>query len=92
MAHVPNDTILGGVIDIVQGNRNLHHAETRGQMAWIHCHFLHDVAPQFVAHLRQVFHLQPSQILGILDVVQQFIVRILHYRFLILGTKVRINE
>ena len=56
MSHIPYDTILWGVIDIVQRNSNLHHAEAGGQMTWIHCYLLHDILAQFFTELRQIVH------------------------------------
>jgi hypothetical protein len=35
MTYVPYDTVLWGIIDIVQGYRNFRYAKTGGQMAWV---------------------------------------------------------
>ena len=65
VAYVPYDTVVGGVIDVVQGNGDLGHAEARCQVPGIDRQFFNDVAPQFVAYLRQLLHLEFAQVFRI---------------------------
>ena len=58
MAHVPYDAVFRRVVDIVQRNGDLCHAETRRQMTGIHRHLLNDVLAQFLAKQGQFVHRQ----------------------------------
>ena len=53
MPHVPDDAVVGRVEDIVQGHRELHHAQATGKVAGVAGHFANDFQPQLVADLRQ---------------------------------------
>jgi hypothetical protein len=70
MAYIPDDTVLGSVVDIMQGNGDLCHTEARSQMAGIHSHLLNDILTQLLAELRQGVYRQFAQILRILDLIE----------------------
>ena len=53
MPHVPDDAVVGRVEDVVQGHRELHHAQATGKVAGVAGHFAYDFQPQLVADLRQ---------------------------------------
>ena len=55
MPHVPDDTVVGGVEDVVQGYSQLHNAQPAGKMSWIVGHLLYDFLAEFAAYLRQSF-------------------------------------
>jgi hypothetical protein len=69
MTHVPDDTILGSIEHIVQGDGKLHHAKARCQMARVHRELLHNVPTQFFAYLRQLIDTQATQVGGKLYIV-----------------------
>ena len=49
MAHIPDQTIHRGLVDIMQGHRQFDDAETRGQMATAAADGAQQELPQFIA-------------------------------------------
>ena len=43
MTHIPNNTVVGGVIYVMEGNGQLHHAKTGGEVSGVYRQLLHDV-------------------------------------------------
>jgi heterodisulfide reductase subunit B len=56
MAYVPYNTILRGIVDVVQSYCNFCHAQTGSQMPRIDREFLYDVLAELLAHLRQLVY------------------------------------
>jgi heterodisulfide reductase subunit B len=54
MAYVPYNTILRGIVDVVQSYCNFCHAQTGSQMSRIDRELLHDVFAELLAHLWQL--------------------------------------
>ena len=72
VADVPDDLVLGRVIDIVQRGGQLHGAEARGQMARIDRALVDDIPPQLVAIAAQLLRRELFQIARRGDRMQQF--------------------
>ena len=53
MSHVPDDAIARRLENIVERNRQFHHAERTGEVTWIAGHVADDFLPQLIAQLRQ---------------------------------------
>ena len=66
MTYIPYDTVLGGVEDVMECYGDFHHTKTRCQMTRVYGHFLDNVLTQFLTELRQLVHLQSSEIFWIL--------------------------
>ena len=54
MAHIPHQTIVGRVENVVKGHGQLDYTQRRGQMSGVDGEFLDDLFAQFLAHLRQL--------------------------------------
>ena len=71
MPHVPDDTVIRRVEDVVKRHCQLHHAKTRGEMSRVHRHLFYDVLPQFLAYLGQLLNTQFPQVRWIVDAAQE---------------------
>lgn len=69
MAYVPNDSVFRGIINVMEGHRNLYHAKARCQMTGVYGYLLYDILTEFLANLGQIVHLQFAQILRILNLI-----------------------
>ena len=66
VTHIPDDTVVGSVEDIVQGHRELYHTKTGGKVAGIDRHLVDDVLTELTAHLGKGVDRQTTQVRGIL--------------------------
>ena len=71
MAHIPDQPVVGGVEHIVEGDGEFHHAEAGAEMAAGLTHAVEQVEAQFVRQLGELGRLQPAQVGGGLDLIQQ---------------------
>ena len=55
MPHIPYNTVVGRIKDVVQGNRKLHHSKSAGEMTRIVGHSFYDFLTELAAYLRQFF-------------------------------------
>ena len=62
MPHIPHNTVVWCVKNVMQRHRQLHHTQARSQMTRILSQLLNDVAPQLITHRRQFLHLQFTQV------------------------------
>ena len=68
---VPNQFVIGGIEDVMQGNRQLDHAETGSKMAARNCNRVDGLGAQFVGNLLQVPRINAAQIGRALDQVEK---------------------
>jgi hypothetical protein len=52
MAHVPDDAVIGRVVDVVEGDGQLSHTEARSQVARVHRQLFDNVLPKLVTNPR----------------------------------------
>ena len=64
VSDVPNDTVVGGVEDIMERHGQFHHTETRSEMPWIVGQLVDDVLAEFIADVGQRLNAQSTQSLG----------------------------
>lgn len=81
MAHIPHQLIVRGVIDVVYGDRKLHRAQTRGQVARIARTLLDDVLAQLAAVAWQLVDRQLLELGGRIDLVEQIVLNMFHSIF-----------
>ena len=79
MSYVPYDAVVGGVIDIVESHCDLHHAKTGGQMSWVDRKLIEDITSKLFTNLRQLFHFQLSQVIGIFYLAKKACVIFFHF-------------
>ena len=60
MAHVPNQLIVGRIIDIVQGHGQLNHAEIGPEMTAIHRNVVDNKLTKLIADFREVCLVDPT--------------------------------
>ena len=60
VAHIPHQPVVGGVVQIVKGYGQLHHAQAGAEVAATLAHCVEQVFTQFVHHLFQPGGWQPS--------------------------------
>ena len=60
MAHIPDDAVVGSVVDVVQGDSQFHSSEAGCEVPRIAGYFFNDVLPQFFADFRQLVYAQTS--------------------------------
>ena len=48
MSHIPDDSVLWGVIDVMQSNSNFCNTKTRSQMPWIDGNFFDNIFAEFL--------------------------------------------
>jgi hypothetical protein len=56
MPHIPHDSVLRSMIDIMQGYSNLYHTQTGSQMTRVHSHFFHDILAQLLTYPGEIIH------------------------------------
>ena len=71
VADIPNQPVVRRIENIMQGNRELDHAESRPEMAARHRDRVDRLATQFVGHLGEIAFIQAPQIGGRGDRVEQ---------------------
>ena len=71
MANVPNQPVVRRIENIMQGNRELDHAQSRAEMAARHRDRVDRLAAQFVRDLGEIAFIQAPQIGGRGDHVEQ---------------------
>ena len=86
VSDVPNDTVVGGVEDIMERHGQFHHTETRSEMPWIVGQLVDDVLAEFIADVGQRLNAQSTQVFGRIDVVEIFeIVFLFHQTVFVLA-------
>ena len=72
MSHVPHELVVRGLIDIMQGNRQFHHAKAGSEMSTMYADHINDVLTEFVADLVQPVFIQFAQIFRYIDGFEQW--------------------
>ena len=68
VAHIPNDSVVRGVIYVVECHCDFNHAKRGGKMTRVDGNLVDDVFSQFFAYLWQLVDAQFAQILRVFDV------------------------
>ena len=71
VADVPDDLVERGLVDVVQRDGELDHAEAAGEVALVARGVLDEELAQLGAELRQPFRLELPQVRGIVDCVEE---------------------
>ena len=90
--HIPYDTVVGGIEDIVQCHGCLHHTEAGGEVSGIDRQFLEDVLSEFFAEGWQLLHLQFAQVAGIFDLTQKVMLFCVHVFQFLVNAVIRISN
>ena len=69
MPHVPHDTVLRRVENVMQGHRNLHRTQRRREVPRVHRHFVDNLPAQLLAHFGQPLEVEPPQVGRVFDLV-----------------------
>src|SRR5262245_33589960 len=72
MTHIPDQLVIRGIKDVMQGNGQLDHAETCSQMPAGNCDRIDRLGAQFNGNLLQVPRINTAQICRALDRVEEF--------------------
>ena len=56
VSDVPDDLVLRGVEDVMEGDRQLHHAQAGAEVASLFADHIHNELAQLVAHLGKILH------------------------------------
>ncbi len=72
VAHVPEDLVARGVEQRVQRDGDLNRAEVRAEVPADLTNRVDDVAAHLVCDLLQLFIAEAVQVLGLIDVLEQF--------------------
>ena len=67
MTDIEDDLVLGGVEDIVEGNRRLHEAEVRAYMTTMVTHTVEDSLTDLTGYVVQFFDIESLDIFRTLD-------------------------
>ena len=70
MSHVKEQAVLARVEDALNGDRQLHHAEVRGEMSARPGDIHHQKLPQLIAQQAKLLQIQRAEILGGSDFIQ----------------------
>ena len=62
MAHIPDNTVVWRIKDVMQCHRKFDHTKSTGEMTGIVGHLLYNLLPELVAHLRQCFDGQSPEV------------------------------
>src|SRR4029078_3176451 len=71
MAAVPGDRVSGGVEKVVQGDRELDHAEAGAKVPARDGDRVGGLGPQFVGDMTQLPLLEPPDVAGGMDVIEE---------------------
>ncbi len=72
VADIPDQDVVGGLEDVVQGDRQLDHAQARAQMAAGVRDRVDHLGTQLIGELAQLARLQGAQVGGNVDGVEQW--------------------
>src|ERR1051325_11031415 len=75
VANIPDQTVPWSVKDPVQRNRQLHNPKTSAQMTAGDRDLVHKIGAQLICNLPELCLVQSSQIVGIIDLIQQWRLR-----------------
>ena len=78
MAHIPYDTVIGRVKDIVQCHGDLHHAKTGSEMSGVDRHFVDNILSELAAYLRQLVDAEFPQVGRIFDLTKKSVFVLIH--------------
>ena len=71
VAYIPDDAIMGGVVDVVQGHCQFNHAQPSTEMPPRLPHAIQQVGPQLIRQLLQLRDVQIVQRSALVDSVEQ---------------------
>jgi hypothetical protein len=78
MAHIPYDTVVGRVEDIVQCHGDLHHTKTGSEMSGVDRHFVDNILAELAAYLRQLVDAEFPQVGRIFDLTKKSVFVLIH--------------
>src|SRR6266436_8709331 len=71
VADVPNQPVAGRIEDMMERNRQLHHAEAGAKMPTGLGYRVDEIMPQLIGNVAQPCRFEPSQIFGSADLVKK---------------------